>query len=279
MSNEIYTQNLIDMSERGEIRGAEKLNFEALNPAKVLLDLIRQKPEIDYDSCSDFVKKLIKQVLAHYLSKYSESDTKNIVMMNCKEISEKIYAQMLQHFYRENSLLKEEVMSVSGANKKQFCNYKIECNLYENFKEKYPGSIKSVLFTGIEKGVFRAAVFDSEQEHLLSQILERDKDVLNWFRPARDEFNIFYNHGKRYEPDFVIETKDIIYLTEVKDSSKVTDADVVAKKNRGIQFCKTVSEWAKANGFKEWRYLFIPHDKFFVNSSLENLVKQFVNLY
>ena len=275
VSNELYTQNLIDMSERKEIRNAEKLDFEALTPAKVLLELLREKPEIDYESCSALVKKLITQVMAHFGSKYNENETKNIVMMYCKDISSKIYAQMLQHFYRDNSLLKEEVMSVSGANKKQFYNYKYECNLYDNFKENWLGSIKSVLFTGIKKGVFSTAVFDSEQEHLLAQILEQDNGVLNWLRPAKDEFNIFYNHGKRYEPDFVIETADIVYLTEVKDSSKLNDADVVAKKNRGIQFCKTVSEWAKANDFKEWRYVFIPHDKVFANSSFENLVKQF----
>ncbi len=277
VSNELYIQNLIDLSERNEIRGADKLNFDALNPAKVLLDLLRQKPEIDYESCSELVKKLIMQTLTHYKNKHNESDMKNIVMMYCKDISNKIYTQMLQHFYRENSLLKEEVMSVNGANKKQFHNYKHECNLFESFKKEWEGSIKSVLFTGIEKGVFSTAVFDSNEERILAQILEQDKDVFNWLRPAYEEFNIFYNHGTRYVPDFVIETKDIIYLTEVKDASKVNNADVVAKKNRGIQFCKTVSEWAKANGFKEWRYLFIPHDKVQANSSFNNLVGQFTS--
>ncbi len=275
VSNELYTQNLIDMSERKEIKGVEKLNFEALNPAKVILELLKQKPEIDYESCSDLLKKLISQVINHFASKHTESDTKNIVMMYCKDISNKIYLQMMQHFYRDNTLLREEVMSVSGANKKQTSRYKFECNLYDTFKEKWFGSIKSVLFTGIKKGVFSSAVFDSEQEHILARIMEMDNDVLNWLRPAKTEFNIYYNHGKRYEPDFVIETKDSIFLTEVKDSSKLNDADVIAKKNRGIQFCKTVSEWAKANNFKEWKYLLIPHDQIRENSSFKNLTTQF----
>jgi len=277
VSNELVTQNLTDMTERNEIRGAEKLNFEALNPAKVILDLLRQKPEIDYETCSELLKKLITQVLMHYTKKHNENDMKNIVMMYCKDIANKIYTQMLQHFYRENSLLKEEVMSVHGANKPQYHNYKHECNLFESFKKEWEGSIKSVLFTGIEKGVFSSAVFDSNEERILAQILEKDNDVTNWLRPAKEEFNITYNNGTKYEPDFVIETKDIIYLTEVKDSSKLQDANVIAKKNRGIQFCKTVSEWAKANGFKEWRYLFIPHDKILINSSFKNLIGQFIS--
>ena len=275
VSNELYTQNLIDMSERKEITGAEKLNFEALNPAKVILDLLKQKPEIDYESCSDLLKKLTRQVLVHFAGKNTESDTKNILMMHCKDIANRIYRQMMRHFYRDNTLLKEEVMSVSGANKKQTCNYKYECNLYDTFKEKWFGSIKSVLFTGIKKGVFSSALFDSEQEHILARILENDNDVLNWLRPAKNEFDIYYNHGKRYEPDFVIETKDCIFLAEVKDASKLKDADVVAKKNRGVQFCKTVSEWAKANNFKEWKFLLIPHDQIRDNSSFTNLAAQF----
>lgn len=275
VSNELYTQNLIDMSERKEIKGVEKLNFEALNPAKVILDLLKQKPEIDYESCADLLKKLTSQVIAHFASKHTESDTKNIVMMYCRDISNTMYYQMMQHFYRDTTLLQEEVMSISGANKKQTCRYKFECNLYDSFKEKWFGSIKSVLFTGIKKGVFSSAVFDSEQEHILARIMEKDSDVVNWLRPAKTEFNIYYNHGKRYEPDFVIETKDRIFLTEVKDSSKLNDADVIAKKNRGIQFCKTVSEWAKANNFKEWKYLLIPHDQIRENSSFKNLATQF----
>lgn len=278
VSNELYVQNLIDMKERGEIRNAEKLDFESLNPAKVLLDLLREKSEINYDDseCAALLRKLIKQLFNHYAKNYSENEIRNIVMMYRKDIVQKIYDQMLKHFYRTNSLLEEEVMSVSGANIMPNCNYSVECDLYENFKEKWNGNIKSVRFSGIEKGVFSSAVFDSEPELVLSRVMEKDNDVLRWLRPSKEEFNIFYNHGKRYKPDFVIETKDIVYLTEVKGEDKLKDADVIAKKERGIQFCKTVSEWARANDFKEWRYLFIPSMQIKENSSFENLAKRFV---
>lgn len=278
VSNELYVQNLIDMKERGEIRNAEKLDFESLNPTKVLLDLLREKSEINYNDseCAALLRKLIKQLFNHYAKNYSENEIRNIVMMYRKDIVQKIYDQMLKHFYRTNSLLEEEVMSVSGANIMPNCNYSVECDLYENFKEKWNGNIKSVRFSGIEKGVFSSAVFDSEPELVLSRVMEKDNDVLRWLRPSKEEFNIFYNHGKRYEPDFVIETKDIVYLTEVKGEDKLKDADVIAKKERGIQFCKTVSEWARANDFKKWRYLFIPSMQIKENSSFENLAKRFV---
>ena len=35
------------------------------------------------------------------------------------------------------------------------------------------------------------------------------------------------------------------------------DPDVIAKKKRGIQYCEVATRWGKANGYKEWRYLFM----------------------
>ena len=50
----------------------------------------------------------------------------------------------------------------------------------------------------------------AEGELSFARIIERDEAVLNWLRPSPKEFNISYNHGKNYEPDFVVETEDTI---------------------------------------------------------------------
>mgnify|MGYP002508245545 CR=1 FL=1 len=69
----------------------------------------------------------------------------------------------------------------------------------------------------LDRGVFTTAKFDSKEGELtLARVLESDDDVLNWLRPHPREFNITYNHGHIYEPDFVVETEHIIYLVEVK---------------------------------------------------------------
>ena len=83
--------------------------------------------------------------------------------------------------------------------------------------------------------MFDRAKFDSHPELLLARVLEYDTDVQNWLRPAPQEFNITYNHGHGYEPDFVVETESVIYLVEVKGEDKLNDPDVIAKKKRGIQ--------------------------------------------
>lgn len=51
--------------------------------------------------------------------------------------------------------------------------------------------------------------------------------------------------------------------------------DVIAKKKRGIQYCEVASRWGKANGYKQWRYLFIPSKQVMPNSSFMQLAKRF----
>ena len=73
-------------------------------------------------------------------------------------------------------------------------------------------------------------------------------------------------------------TENVIYLVVVKGEYKLNDPDVMAKKKRGIQYCEVATRWGKANGYKEWRYLFIPSKQVMPNSSFMQLAKQFHTL-
>ena len=61
-------------------------------------------------------------------------------------------------------------------------------------------------------------------------------------------------------------------------SGKLNALDVIAKKKRGIQYCEVATRWGKANGYKEWQYLFIPSKQVVPNSSFMQLAKQFHTL-
>ena len=270
IKNELLVQNLEDMQDRQRIKG-DAIDFEGYNPKKVILEQLRKKPEIDYEKCSKLLFKLITQVCDHYESRYGTNGMQNIIMMYKRDIGNKIYKQMLRHFYCENGFLQEEVMGTRDYNLQQSYSYIERVNLFSAYTEK----IQSVLFDGIKKGVFSAAKFDSHPELLLARVLETYADVLNWLRPAPQEFNITYNHGHNYEPDFVVETKGVIYLVEVKGEDKLNDPDVIAKKKRGVQYCEVASRWGKANGYKEWRYLFIPSKQVMPNSSFMQLAGRF----
>lgn len=268
--NELLIQNLEDMQDRMRIQG-DAIDFEGFNPKKVILEQLRTKPEIDYEKCSALLFKLITQVCDHYENQHGMNGMQNIVMMYKRDIGNKIYKQMMQHFYCENGFLQEEVVGTRDYNLSQYYNYEEAVSLFS----AYTAKIQSVLFTDIKKGVFDRAKFDSHPELLLARVLEMDSDVQNWLRPAPHEFNITYNRGHNYEPDFVVETEDAIYLVEVKGEDKINDPDVIAKKNRGIQYCEVATRWSKANGYKPWRYLFIPSKQVMANSSFMQLAQRF----
>lgn len=272
INNDFLIQNLEDLSDRQRIKG-DAIDFDGYNPKKVILEILRTKPEIDYEKCSELLFKLISQAISYYEEKYDTNLMRNIVMMNKRDIANKIYLQMMldTHFYCENGLIKYSVIGENTTNLRQTYTWIERVNFYE----KYKGNIKSVLFDGIKKGVFTSVKFDSLPELVLARVLEQDNEVINWLRPAQNEFNITYNRGRHYVPDFVVETNEGIYLIEVKGEDKLNDADVIAKGNMAVKYCEVVSNWAKAKGRKEWRYIFIPSKEIQASSSLASLVQRF----
>ena len=276
ISNDLLIQNLENASDMQRVQG-EAIDFESYNPLKVLVGLLREKPEIDYEKCSALLFQLISAVYGHYIARFGENGAKNIVMMYRRDISEKIYTQMMQHFSCTNDLIREEVIDVAATNIPNCYSYKSRQGIFDHY-DSGEEKITSVVFDGIEKGVFREAKFDRVPELILARVLEHDPDVKNWLRPAKTQFNITYNRNKRYEPDFVVETEKVIYLVEVKGEDKLKDADVISKKIRGVQYCQVASDWGSANGYKEWKYLFIPSLQVQLSSTFSNLAVRFTEV-
>lgn len=274
LPNDLVLQSLKEMDDRSVVQG-HHIDFESINPKKEILSILREKPEIDYEKLSDMLFKLISQVCDYYDAKYGSNGLKNIAMMHKKDVANKIYTQMMQHFYVTNGFLKEEVSSVSETNVRPYYSCEQRLGLYDS----YATGIKTILFEGIKHGVFETAKFDSKPELILARVLERDANagiVKNWLRPAKQEFNITYNRGHQYEPDFVVEVDDRIFLVEVKGEDKIDTADVIAKKHRAVQYCEVVSRWARANNQKEWSHLFIPAQQISESSSFDYLARKFV---
>lgn len=267
---DILIQNLENQGDRLHIKGSA-IDFDGYNPLAEIMRCLCAKSEIDYRRSALLLQKLVSQVCLHYKNNYSENGMRNIVMMNKKDIADKIHAQLMQHFYCEESFLEEKVSLVLPYNLEQAYTYSVS----HPFFDSYDTDIQAVLFIGIKKGVFEEAKFDSKPELILARIMEQDKAVQKWLRPAKKEFNLQYNGGKHYEPDFVAETASCIYLIEVKGEDKQNSPDVIAKKNRAIRYCKTVSEWSTAHNGKLWKYLFIPSMQISPSASFMHLAKTY----
>lgn len=138
------------------------------------------------------------------------------------------------------------------------------------YKDK--SNMAKYLFGGFQRCLYPVQKFDSEAERILAVILERESE--KWFNPAKGQFQIFYKLGAEhpeYQPDFVAETADAIYMLEPKKRSAMEDADVLAKKEAAEKWCKNASNHTKKHGGKPWNYRLIPHDAISENMSISHL--------
>ena len=273
IENEIMIKNMLNSFDNVVVLKNGVIDFNTIKPEKYLVDEIRNIGEIDYEKCPELIQKIVMQFLSHYREKYEEDKVRNICVMYRLDIVNKFKDQLIQHLAVTYDGLIEEAFGIETLIRDYAVDYS---NGIKNINQEPEGNIKSIAYEGAKKSVTNIFKFDSNPERLFALACENSPEVIQWLRPAPQQFNITYNRGKRYEPDFVVETKERYYLVEVKDRSKMKDIDVLAKKDRAIKYCKVASEYNKANGHKEFKYLFIPHDEISSNSSFNNLKERFI---
>jgi type III restriction enzyme len=118
--------------------------------------------------------------------------------------------------------------------------------------------------------------FDSKTEKDFAIILEDNKDVLKWLRPAGNQFHIYWNHNtQQYHPDFVVETADAIYMVETKKEGDIESTEVQDKSRAAMEFCKHATDYTIKNHGKPWKYVLIPHGAVQANMSFSYLVRQY----
>ena len=130
------------------------------------------------------------------------------------------------------------------------------------------------LFGGFQRCLYAVQKFQSDQERKLAVILERDAE--KWFKPAGRQFQLFYKWGAdqaEYQPDFVAETANCIYMLEAKASNKMDDPVVLAKRDVAVSWCRYASDYAKSYDGKPWKYVLIPHDAISENMTLHRLAE------
>jgi type III restriction enzyme len=116
---------------------------------------------------------------------------------------------------------------------------------------------------------------DKKQKLELTWIGKENRQKL---QPGRGQFQIFFKWGsdrREYQPDFVAETADTIYMLEPKARKDLEDGEVQAQQEAALQWCRHASDHNAKHGGKPWRYLLIPHDAIAEKMSLNGLAAQF----
>ena len=243
-------------------------------PINVIVNALIDYDDIDYDENSELLYHLAGQALEAISANLEEKDTLAKVVLDFKKaIASSIYDQMKRHFVMQSTgYVKPKVLPFTGIvpqNVKEIEGYgRIN---YQTVIA--PSHLRKFIFTGYLKSYYAEYKFDSKTEHDFSFVLENDKKVLRWLRPAREQFSIYWSNGsKRYEPDFIVETAEAIYMVETKAATNVSTDEVQQKKAAAEEYCRHASEFTAENGGKPWKYVLLPHDAVDRTASFEYLI-------
>lgn len=274
-SDELWIQFL--RTGEQEVLGLGEEGGEESRPEDYIVSGLVDFDDVSYDDHADLLYDLAGQAVQHFRGYMSEDDAKRTLRMHQREIARYIHAQMQEHFWEE--AVDYEVVISKGFTELKPSAYTASATeppLDYRVAPPNKSNMAKYLFGGFERCLYPLQKFQSDPERKLAVILERES--LKWFKPAKGQFQIYYKRGAEhpeYQPDFVAETGKLIYMLEPKAANQMTDAEVIAKRDAAVKWCKQASQHALTYGGKPWKYLLIPHVAIASNMTLEGLALQF----
>ncbi len=274
-SDELWIQHL--RTNQLEVLGLQEGGIDEARLEDYVVSGLVDFDDIAYDEHADLLYDLAGQVLRHFLTYLSEGDARKVLRLYQREIARFVHTQMLSHFWEET--VDYDVRISKGFTALKPSAYTAPENEPPLDYRQSPtdkSNMAKYLFGGFSRCLYLLQKFQSDAERVLSVILERD--AVKWFKPAKGQFQIYYRWNgdhPEYQPDFVAESEEAIYMLEPKMRSQMTDAEVLAKQEAAVKWCRHASEYMQRNGGKPWSYVLIPHDVIAQNMTLNGLADRF----
>ncbi|MEA2050209.1 MAG: DEAD/DEAH box helicase family protein [Campylobacterota bacterium] len=175
-------------------------------------------------------------------------------------------ANITQHIIKEISRAVYEMQNETVSNKAI-----VEKNYFSSIT---PLRMREKFSTELVKTIYERASYPPNKggfEKAFLQFLDSDTKVLKFIKI--DEFKhlfarVFYFRDDGlmgwYSPDFMVETKDDIYLVETKSDKDLKDANVKQKQKATLNFVQNVNKLDdEIREFKTWHYLLIGETQFY----------------
>jgi type III restriction enzyme len=267
-----------ELSEGGQLVEFEGDDIKLLrkpsdSPENEVAKYIIVKDNIDYQRCGKLIFSLIAQAKRHFLSYLNSEDTEKVMRQQARTIADFIYAQMNEHFVESDVVYSATEIRPFSRIEGSFGSKVKADDIYAYTITVRAGEVRHKVFKGFTKACHTLYKFDSLPELEFARVLEQDRDVLKWLRPAPKQFNIYWGKERRnYEPDFIVETAERIYMCEVKAFNEIPTPEVQGKGRAGAEYCRTVSEWNAQNDGKPWEYAIVADRSIQSNSSFRHLI-------
>ena len=252
-----------------------ELGMKEKRPEDYIVFSLMDFDDIDYFTQADLLYDLAGQMVAHLRVYLSEEEVLSVLDKERRLIAREIHAQMMEHFWEKAASYEARVSQ--GFSTLKPCNYTVSADEPIHSVRQTPkdvSRIKQMLFGRFSKCLYPLQKFDSDTERRFAVILERDAQ--KWFKPAQGQFQIYWKSGldsKEYIPDFVVETKDSIWLVETKAGKDLKDPEVLAKADAAFEWCKHATDYALQHNGKHWRYVLIPHDEVTESKKLADFLR------
>jgi type III restriction enzyme len=233
--------------------------------------------DVAYDQHADLLYSLAGQAVDHFRSYLPEEEIAKVLRVYQRPIAALIHVQMQSHFWEDAAGYEVKISKgFTDLKPSAYTAGRDEAPLDFRQSPDDKSNMARYLFSGFTRCLYPVQKFQSDPERRLAVIL--DNDALKWFKPAKGQFQIFYKLGAdhlEYQPDFVAETADTIYMLEPKRRNEMASPDVLAKQEAAVQWCQHASAYTASYGGKPWRYALIPHEVIAENVMLSWLANQF----
>jgi len=253
----------------------DTINSTNINPTERLIELLSDKQEINYDDDADLLTKLVGQMIDR-LNAYLADDVKlnNVVVYYGPQLAEFIHIQIIDHQSKPTIDYNAEVKKGFKLLRPQVFSASNDKILPYTQAANPLGDTSKYLFTGFKKCGYPVQKFQSNAERQFAELLEDEgrANIIRWMKPAKNQFNIKYNGGVPYNPDFIIETPDEMIIAEVKNHNEMGNNIVTAKASAAKQWIGFVNQIALKKGKKKWRYLLIPDNAISPSTTLNGLI-------
>ena len=231
--------------------------------------------DVAYDQHADLLYSLARQTVDHLRSYLPDEDIAKVLRIYQKPIAALIHAQMQSHFWEDAAGYEVKISKgFTELKPSAFTASKDEAPLDFRQSPDDKSNMARYRFSGFSRCLYPVQKFQSDPERRLAVIL--DRDALKWFKPAKGQFQIYFKLGAdpaEYQPDFVAETADTIYMLEPKRRNEMDAPEVLARRNAAVEWCQHASAHTANYGGKPWRYTLIPHDVIAENMTLAGLVQ------
>lgn len=252
--------------------GAEESKLENY----VVRDLVAFA-DVDYDTHADLLYKLAGQLVTH-LRSYLPDDAavRNVLLYYAPTLAGLVHAQLEKHRFEHG--VTYELKVVEGFTRLTSATFSAPVGVpprpYRQLVADKSGIVR-MTFSGFLKCLYPVQKFDVDPERRFAIVLENDESVLRWVKPVREAFEIYLRGGKRYQPDFVVETKTARWICEVKRADYMDDAEVLEKARAAMTWCKAASAHTATTDGKPWRYLLVPDTEIAENMTLLGLAGKY----